>query len=253
MDLGGPVFLLPPPRIPDGVVVQDAEIVNRFPHDAGAFTQGLLWCDGRLFESTGQRGHSELREVRLEDGAVLRRVAFPDTAWGEGIADWGGDIVGMTLESRVALRWSRDDFTPRASQAYDAKAWGLARAGNELVASDGTATLRFLDGDTLAQTRALRVLERGRPLGLLNDLAWMQGTLIANVFMTDTLARIDPRTGEAFARVDLSDIAAQSGRRDRRDVLNGIAFDADGERLFVTGKHWPRLFEIRLPPRPAGL
>ena len=248
MQSGGPVFLLPPPRIPDGVRVQHAEIVNVFPHDPGAFTQGLLWCDGRLFESTGLPGQSELREVRLEDGAVLRRTAFPEAAWGEGIADWGGDIVGLTLESRIALRWSRDDFTPRETQAYDAKAWGLARAGGALVASDGSAMLRFLDGDTLETTRTLRVLERGRPLGLLNDLASVNGELIANVFMTDTLARIDPSTGDAFARVDLSDLSAQSGRRDRRDVLNGIAHDAGGDRLFVTGKHWPRLFEIRLPP-----
>jgi glutaminyl-peptide cyclotransferase len=244
-------FVLPPPRPAAGVPLQTVEITAVHPHDPGAFTQGLLWCEGRLYESTGQPGHSELREVRLEDGAVLRRAAFPAEAWGEGIADWLDEIVALTLDSGIALRWSRADFAPRGTQPIAGKGWGLARVDGDFAISDGTPVLRFVDPCSLALRRTLCVLEAGRPLGLLNDLAFVQGELLANVFRTDTIARIDPATGAVRARLDLSAVAARSGRGDPRDVLNGIACDAEGGRLFVTGKNWPRLFEIRLPPLPG--
>jgi glutamine cyclotransferase len=247
-------FAFPPPPIPDGVAVQRAEIVGTYPHDPGAFTQGLLWCDGRLSESTGTEGQSELREVRLEDGEVLRRAPFPADVWGEGIADWGDEIIGLTLRSGTALRWDRDSFALRGTSPCAGQAWGLARIGGEFVISDGSPVLRVVDPERLEVRRTLSVTEGGRPLRLLNDLAFVKGELLANVFMTDTIARIDPATGTVSARVDLTDIVAQSGRRDIRDVLNGIAYDAESDRLFVTGKNWPRLYEISVPPmqpRPA--
>jgi len=244
-------FAFPPPPIPAGVPVQRAEIIAVHPHDPGAFTQGLLRCDGRLFESTGEIGRSELRELRLEDGAVLRRVPFPADAWGEGIADWGDAIVGLTLEGGAALRWGRDDFAARGTVSCAAPCWGLARMGEALVISDGTPALRIVDSESFAVIRTLNVTEAGRPLRHLNDLAYVGGELFANVFMTDTIARIDPETGAVSARIDLSPIVAQSGRRDIRDVLNGIAWDEAERRLFVTGKNWPRLYEIRLTP-PKG-
>jgi glutamine cyclotransferase len=240
-------FAFPPPPIPAGIPIERAEIVAVHPHDPGAFTQGLLWCDGRLFESTGMEGRSELREVRLEDGVVLRRAPFPADAWGEGIADWGDEIVGVTLRSGVALRWEREAFEPRGILPCAAPAWGLARMEDALVLSDGTPVLRILDPESLAVRRTLTVTEGGRPLRLLNDLAFVNGELLANVFMTDTIARIDPTTGAVAARIDLGAIVAQSGRRDIRDVLNGIAYDEEGGRLFVTGKNWPFLYEIRIP------
>ena len=240
-------FAYPPPPVAPGIPLQRAEIVNVYPHDPGAFTQGLLRSGGRLFESTGEIGRSELRELRLEDGAVLRRTPFPADAWGEGIADWGDEIIGLTLSSGTALRWARDDFAARGTLPCAGQGWGLARIGETLVISDGSPLLRIVDPESFAVLRTLNVSEGGRPLRLLNDLAFVNGELLANIFMTDTIARIDPRTGEVSARIDLSDIVAQSGRRDIRDVLNGIAWDEAEGRLFVTGKNWPRLYEISLP------
>lgn len=245
-------FAFPPPPIPAGVAVQRADIVGVYPHDPGAFTQGLLWCEGRLYESTGEEGKSEIREVRLEDGEVLRRAPFPADAWGEGIADWGDEIIGLTLSSGTALRWERDSFVPRGTLACAGQGWGLARMEGALAMSDGSDRLRIVDPESFAVRRTLAVTEGGRPLRLLNDLAFVGGELFANVFMTDTIARIDPATGAVSARIDLSAIVAQSGRRDIRDVLNGVAYDADGDRLFVTGKNWPRLYEIRVPPAPRS-
>jgi glutamine cyclotransferase len=240
-------FAFPPPPVPPGIAVQRAEVVRAYPHDRGAFTQGLLWCEGRLYESTGEEGKSEIREVRLEDGEVLRRAPFPADSWGEGIADWSDEIVGLTLSSGTALRWARDSFAPRGTLPCAGPGWGLARMGEALVMSDGSDVLRILDPASFAVSRTLAVTEAGRPLRLLNDLAFVDGELLANVFMTDTIARIDPATGVVLARIDLSAIVAQSGRRDIRDVLNGIAYDADEDRLFVTGKNWPRLYEISVP------
>ena len=242
-------FAFPPPPIAPGIPVERAEIVDVYPHDPGAFTQGLLRCDGRLFESVGEVGKSELREVRLEDGEVLRRTPFPADAWGEGIADWRDEIIGLTLSSGTALRWGRDDFAARGATPCAGQGWGLVRIGDELVISDGSPVLRIVDPESFAVRRTLTVVEGGRPLRLLNDLAYIGGELLANVFMTDTIARIDPETGTVSARIDLSEIVAESGRRDIRDVLNGIAWDEAEGRLFVTGKNWPRLYEIS-PPLP---
>ena len=241
-------FAFPPPAIPDGVAIEPVEILAEHPHDPEAFTQGLLWSEGRLFETIGQLGRSELRELRLKSGLPLRREPFPGDVWAEGLADWRDEIVAVTLEAGLAFRWEKDNLTPLATLPFPGTSWGMARLADEFVVSDGTATLRFVDPETMTVVRSLEVREAGGPLTLLNDLCVVRGELFANIFMTETIARIDPATGEAKGRLDLSEAVARSGRRDIRDVLNGIAYDEDENRIFVTGKNWAKLFEIAPPP-----
>ena len=229
-----------------GPALQDADIVRRYPHDSGAFTQGLLIRDGRLFESTGLEGLSTVREVRLEDGAVLRRVALPSGDFGEGLVDWGRQIITLTWRSGIGYRWDRDSFRRLGSFPFRGEGWGATRNDGDIIVSDGTPMLRFLDPRTMAERWRLPVTERGRPLGGLNDLQWVKGEILANIFPTDTIARIDPDTGVATARIRVRGLNEAFGPRGTEQVLNGIAYDADAERLFVTGKLWPWLYEIRL-------
>lgn len=239
----------PPCGPPAGTVLQDAEIVRSFPHDAGAFTQGLLVSDGRLFESTGLEGLSTIREIRLEDGAVLRSAALPPEDFGEGLVDWGRQIVSLTWRSGIGFRWDRDSLRRLGTFRFRGEGWGATRNETEIIVSDGTPVLRFLDPRTMAERRRLVVTEQGRPLGWLNDLQWVEGEILANIFSTDTIARIDPATGEAIARIRISSLPAAFGPRGTEQVLNGIAYDSNERRLFVTGKLWPLLLEIRLPRR----
>lgn len=220
-------------------------IVRSFPHDPAAFTQGLFYRDGRLFESTGLAGRSTIREVRLEDGAVLRKVDLPPHLFGEGIVDWKSQIISLTWQTGIGFRWDRASFRQLASFRYPGEGWGLTRNGRELVMSDGTPVLRFLDPGTFAVRRRLTVTEGGRPVADLNELEWVEGEILANVWHSDTIVRIDPATGRVTGRIDLSDLAAFPNRGED-EVLNGIAWDRAGRRLFVTGKNWPRLYQIRL-------
>ena len=233
----------PAPRPPGYIVVRS------YPHDPTAFTQGLFYRDGRLFESTGLTGRSTIREVRLEDGAVLRQVALPPHLFGEGIVDWKSQIVSLTWRTGIGFRWDRASFRQLASFRYAGEGWGLTRNARQLVMSDGTPVLRFLDPETLAVRRRLAVTEGGVPVPDLNELEWVEGEILANVWHSDSIVRIDPATGRVKARIDLSDLAAFPNRGEE-DVLNGIAWDAAGKRLFVTGKNWPRLYQIRLVSTP---
>lgn len=224
-------------------------LVRSYPHDPTAFTQGLFYRDGRLFESTGLTGHSTIREVRLEDGAVLRKVALPAHLFGEGIVDWKSQIISLTWQTGIGFRWDRASFRQLASFRYAGEGWGLTRSARELVMSDGTPVLRFLDPGTLAVRRRLAVTEGGVPVPNLNELEWVEGEILANVWHSDTIVRIDPRTGRVTARIDLSGLAAFPNRGED-DSLNGIAWDSARKRLFVTGKNWPRLYQIRLTSSP---
>jgi glutaminyl-peptide cyclotransferase len=232
-------------------VLQDADIVRSYPHDAGAFTQGLLVQDGRLFESTGLEGLSTVREVRLEDGAVLRSAALPPADFGEGLVDWGGQIISLTWRSGIGFRWDRNSLRRLGTFAFRGEGWGATRNESDIIVSDGTPVLRFLDPETMAERRRLTVTEGDRPLGWLNDLQWVEGEIFANVFPTDTIARIDPLTGVAAARIRIRGLAAMFGPRGPEQLLNGIGYDAKERRLFVTGKNWPLLLEIRPPPLQA--
>lgn len=232
--------------------VQGYRLLGSWPHDPEAFTQGLFWLDGHLWESTGHVGRSTVRKVRLEDGAVLQSVSIPAGLFGEGIAPWGDEIVSLTWRDGAGFRWDRASLTLNSRFAYPGEGWGLTQNGRELIMSDGTSELRVLDPETFEERRRIRVTAAGRPVARLNELEWVRGEIFANVWLTGLIVRIDPETGKVTGIVDLRPLAAETTRGDPDHVLNGIAYDAAGDRLFVTGKNWPRLYRIELtPPAPA--
>ncbi|WP_375403214.1 glutaminyl-peptide cyclotransferase [uncultured Sphingomonas sp.] len=231
------------------VSVLTATIVARHPHDPTAFTQGLIWRGDALYESTGREGRSEVRRVRVTDGRVLARGAIPPGQFGEGLAAYGDELISLTWHDGVAHRWDARTLGRRGSFRYPGEGWGLAGDGRSLVLSDGTPTLRFLDPTTFAERRRVTVTLRGRPLRDLNELEWFGGTVYANIWHTPYIARIDPATGIVTALIDLSAVVREVNVADPEAVANGIAWDAAKRRLFVTGKLWPTLFEIRLEPR----
>lgn len=225
------------------------EVVESWPHDPEAFTQGLVYRDGRLFESTGLVGHSGVREVELTTGRVLRQRPLPAPYFGEGIALLNGRLHQLTWQSQRGFVYAADSFVSLGEWTYAGEGWGLTDDGTHLVMSDGTATLRFLDPASHGVLRTVEVRDGGQPVGALNELEWVKGEVWANVWQTQRLARIDPATGAVTGWVDLTGLLPPEVRTGREDVLNGIAYDAAGDRLLVTGKRWPRLFHIRLVPR----
>ena len=222
------------------------EVVRTWPHDRRAFTQGLTFRDGVLLESTG-RYPSTVRRVRLEDGVVLQRRELDDVYFGEGLTEIDGRVVTLTWKNGKAFVWDADDLTPLGEHAYAGEGWGLTDDGTRLILSDGTPTLRFLDPLTLAETGRVAVTLQGRPVSRINELEWIEGEVFANLWQTDVIIRIDPTTGVVTGVIDLAALMPDRSGLDPTDaVLNGIAWDAEGRRLFVTGKNWPTLFEIRL-------
>jgi glutaminyl-peptide cyclotransferase len=224
-------------------------VVRTYPHDRDAFTQGLQFLDGVFYEGTGLNGRSSIRKVRVETGEVLQKRDVPETYFGEGITVWQSELYELTWQSGVALTYDRATFTPKRSFKYTGEGWGLTHDGQSLIMSDGTEYLRFLDPATFAERRRVKVTAAGAPLKNLNELELVKGEVFANVWQTDYLARIDPATGTVKAYIDLRGLltpreAAQA------DVLNGIAYDAAGDRLFVTGKLWPKVFEVKIVPKP---
>jgi glutamine cyclotransferase len=229
----------------------DFQIVNVYPHDPGAFTQGLIFRDGFLFESTGLNGQSSLRKVRLETGEVVQRLAIDRQHFAEGLADFGDTLVQLTWQSNVGFVYDLPTFGMRRTFHYPGEGWGLARDGNRLIMSDGTSGLRFLSPDTLKETARITVTDGAQSVERLNELEMVKGELFANVWPGDEIVIISPQTGRVMGRVDLSRLFPLADRMPPVDVLNGIAYDAGRDRLFVTGKMWPRLFEIRLQRPPS--
>jgi glutamine cyclotransferase len=227
------------------VPVERVEIVRTYPHDPSAFTEGLLYLDGRLYESTGLEGRSTIREVRLEDGKVLRQAVIAPQYFGEGIVNWGTKLISLTWQNGLGFIWDRATFKRTGEWRYLGEGWSLTQNGREIVMSDGTPQLRFLDPNTLREKRRVTVTVNGSRLSRLNELEWVKGEVLANIWQTDRIARIDPASGQVKAWIDLSPLVAKVPRRGIDDVANGIAYDAKGDRLFVTGKNWPYLFEIR--------
>ena len=222
------------------------QIVGTYPHDPGAFTQGLVYLKGVLFETTGLNGRSSLRRVELQTGRVLQKTDLPSEYFGEGMTVLGDRIYQVTWQNHRGFVYDLSNFTVENTFAYTGEGWGLTTDGQTLILSDGTHTLRFLDPVTFKVLRTVAVFDRGQPLRNLNELENVRGEIYANVWQTNTVVRIDPATGRLLGTVDFSGLLSPADYRGRPDVLNGIAYDAAGDRLFVTGKFWPKLFEVRL-------
>ncbi len=228
-------------------------VVNTYPHDSRAFTQGLFWRDGFLYESTGLHGRSSVRKVTLETGVPEQERLIDSHYFGEGVVDWKDRLISLTWQDQVGFIFDLATFEKVGEFSYPGEGWALTRDETRLIMSDGTAFLRFLDPDTLKETGRIQVTDKGKPVDNLNELEWVKGEVLANIWQSDRVARIDPTTGQVTGWVDLSGLLGSADQAGGRvDVLNGIAYDAATDRLFVTGKLWPRLFEIKLTPK-AGL
>ena len=223
-------------------------VVRSFPHDPEAFTQGLLFHEGRLFESTGGYGSSTLREVELETGRVVRERRLGEGLFGEGLALVGERLVQLTWREGIGLLYDADSLRTVGDFAYEGEGWGLASDGERLVMSDGTATLRFLDPATFSESHRIRVMGPEGPVTGLNELEFVRDALHANVWQTERIAIIDPADGRLLGWLRLDGILPVVFRREGTAEMNGIAHDPATGRLFVTGKRWPRLFEIDLVP-----
>lgn len=240
-----------PPTAPVAATVPEAltvRVLARYPHDTEAFTQGLLWHDGRLYESTGLEGRSSLRRVRLDDGSIEQRVDLPDDYFAEGLALVGDELFQLTWQEGVAFVWDLRTFEKKREHHYEGEGWGLCWDGTHLVMSDGSDRLFFRDPRTFEIDHTVRVTKIGRPVRYLNELECVDGTIYANIWQREEIVRIDPRTGRVTASIDASGLLTPQERRGT-DVLNGIAARGDRNRLLLTGKLWPWLFDVEFVPR----
>lgn len=223
------------------------KIINIYPHDKTAFTQGLVFENGVLYEGTGLLGGSSVRKIELETGKVVQTRMLPAQFFGEGIAIYQNRIIQLTWRSKRGFVYDKDSFELLAEFGYSTEGWGITTDGNYLIMSDGTATLYFLDPESFKNVKQIEVYDkRNGPVIRLNDLEYVKGEIYANVWKTDYIARISPKTGQVVGWIELKRLAADNAGDNRVDVLNGIAYDRENDRLFVTGKFWPRLFEIEL-------
>jgi glutamine cyclotransferase len=220
-------------------------VVRSHPHDRQAFTQGLIYADGFLYEGTGLHGSSSLRKVELASGRVLKEIRLAPIHFGEGITAFGDWIVQVTWRSRVGFVYDKRTFRLLRQFTYPHEGWGITHDGKRLIMSDGTSTLHFLDPKDFRETAVVSVFDERGPVTGLNELEYVQGVIYANIWPTNLIAVIDPGTGRVTARIDLKGLL-DPGDAAGADVLNGIAYDARSDRLFVTGKMWPKLFEIKI-------
>jgi glutaminyl-peptide cyclotransferase len=225
------------------------DVVNTFPHDRRAFTQGLIFFDGQLLESTGLYGQSSLRKVELKTGNVLQQVVVPPQYFAEGLALLNGKLYQLTWQHQKGFVYDLETFKVEKEFTYAGQGWGLTTDGHVLILSDGTERLRFFDPVTFEEKRTVTVLVTGHGLTRLNELEYVKGEVLANVWGTQYVVRIDPVTGRVVGVIDFAGLLSEQDRDWTTDVLNGIAYDAKDDRLFVTGKRWPKMFEVRLRPK----
>jgi glutaminyl-peptide cyclotransferase len=229
------------------VPVYGYRVVHVYPHDTSAYTEGLFYKDGYLYESTGEAGESTVRKVELATGKVVQRHDVPAQYFGEGIVDWHDHLIQLTWKDQLGFVYDLEHFQQQRTFQYPGEGWALTRDDKHLYMSDGSPVLRILDPETLATVGSIMVTDDRNPVLNLNELEWVKGEIYANVWMTNRIARIDPTTGHVKGWIDLTGLFDNSKLPDPgNDVLNGIAYDARQDRLFVTGKRWPKLFEITL-------
>jgi glutamine cyclotransferase len=226
-------------------------VVHIYPHDRQAFTQGLVFLDGHLYESTGLTGHSSLRMEDVETGRIQQFHDVPGQYFAEGLTNWGSTLVQLTWQNHVVLVYDRSTFRFLHTLPYSGEGWGLTQDGKNLILSDGSATLHFLDPSTFREVRHIVVKDRGAQVTQLNELEVIHGQIYANIWHTDRIVRIAPANGKVLGTIDLTGLLPDSERSTPEAVLNGIAYDSAHDRLFVTGKLWPKLFEIKVIPEKA--
>jgi glutamine cyclotransferase len=238
------------------IPVHGYRVVAVYPHDPGSFTQGLAYRGGVLYEGTGLYGWSTLRETILETGEITRLRSLPPQLFGEGIVLWEDHLVQLTWRSGIGLVWDLENLTVAGTLVYPSEGWGITSDGRNLIMSDGSSRLLLLDPETLSLRGKIDVLSEGEPLPGLNELEYIDGLIYANIWKTDEIAVISPEGGEVVAWIDLSGLLTEEERLSA-DVLNGIAYDPENERLLVTGKLWPKVFEIEIVKsegsRPVGI
>jgi glutamine cyclotransferase len=237
-----------PAQSPEPVPVYTYRVVKSYPHDPHAFTQGLLFEQGCFYESTGRYGESSVRKVEISTGTVIRLRKLPARYFGEGLTAFQDKLVQLTWRSRIGFVYDKERFARLKEFAYPTEGWGLTHDGKQLIMSDGSSTLYFRDPETFEEIDAVQVYDREVPVSGLNELEYIRGEIYANVFPSDRIARIDPLNGQVKAWVDLSGLLSVERRNPEVQVLNGIAYDSQHDRLFVTGKLWPRVFEIEIIP-----
>jgi glutaminyl-peptide cyclotransferase len=222
------------------------KVVHAYPHDTEAFTQGLAYDRGVLYEGTGQKTGSSLREVELQTGRVIRQHNLDPSLFGEGIALYHDKIYQVTWENKVGFIYDKTTFNQINKIYYSTQGWGLTTVGDRIVMSDGSNVLAYYEPDMFTMVSRIEVCDNEKKVDQLNELEFINGEIWANIWMTDLIARIDPVSGKVLAYIDLKGILPESDRTPETDVLNGIAWDPEGKRIFVTGKKWPKLFEISL-------
>lgn len=221
-------------------------LTGSYPHDPAAFTEGLFYLNGALYESTGLEGQSDIRKVALKSGRILDRRVIERPFFGEGIVNWQDRIISLTWRHRRGFVWKLSDLTPLSDFRYEGEGWGMTQDGHSLIMSDGTAQLRFIDPHSLTETRRITVTWNGRPVDRLNELEYIHGEIWANIWYDTHIARIDPASGAVVDWVDVAPLAKAAKVDPSDKVANGIAYDAHSDRIFITGKNWPRLFAIRV-------
>jgi glutamine cyclotransferase len=247
------ILLLVQPSMHAETPVASYKVVTRYPHSTTNYTEGFFYRDGMFYEGTGRNGNSRVIVTTPETGHPLQSLDLPAQYFGEGIVDWGPYLYEWTWQSHICFVYDRFSLRPVRQLRYSGEGWGMTRTDKEIITSDGTATLRFRDPETFKETRHIVVRDGSKPIFQLNELEYIKGEIYANVWHSDQIARISPRDGHVIGWIDLTGILPDDQKVDAESVLNGIAYDAQHDRLFVTGKQWPAIFEIKMVQRPAML